>query len=116
MQCLWAISVLPAVATAAVVAFLRLAPRQDSKAELIAVLMQAQQFLNEADWFEDHSPRDHQAMMMLNYLLGHKDVSEDAKKIIAHIRTGMQNQVGNPADDMTRYMWAESINSARAVL
>jgi len=116
MPWLWAISVLPLLGTAAVVPFLTPTPPQDTKADLRAILTQTQQFLREVNWFEDQSPRDHQAMMMLNYLLGHKYVSEDAKKIILHIRDSVQNQVGRPADDMTRYMWGESLGSASALL
>jgi hypothetical protein len=55
-------------------------------------------------------------MVMLNYLIRHDEVSEDAKKIITHIRDGVQNQVGVPADDMTRYMWGESLGSAKTLL
>jgi len=88
----------------------------ETKEDLRAVLMHAREFLVQIDWFEDQTPRDYQALMMLNYLLGSERVSGEAKKIIARIRTGVHNQVGDPADDMTRFLWGESLDSANALL
>ena len=116
MQWLWYFSELPLLATAVVLALYKSEVPVESKEDLRAVLMQAREFLVQIDWFEDQTPRDHQALMMLNYLLGSKRVSEEAKKIIAHIRTGVHSQVGDPADDMTRFMWGESLDSANALL
>lgn len=79
VQWLWSLSELQLLAVAIALAFYEPEVPVASKERLKAVLMQAQEFLVQVDWFQDQRPRDHQARMMLNYLLGHKRVSETSR-------------------------------------
>ena len=65
MQWLWYFSELPLLATAVALWLYKPDPPVESKEDLRAILMHAREFLVQIDWFEDPTPRDHQALMML---------------------------------------------------